>query len=355
MRRRHVGCDLSRSFEIAGRPVGPEYPPLVLAEIGINHEGSLDKAIQMVDDAVDAGCECLKFQTHVIEDEMVPNDVIPANASESIWEIMSRCALSEEEEKRLKAYVEQRGAIFLSTPFSRAAAVRLEQMGVAAYKIGSGECNNYPLVEHIARYGKPVILSTGMNDIDSVRPAVEILRQQGVPFGLLHCTSMYPTPYDKVRLGAMQQLAEAFPDAIVGLSDHTTTIYACLGAAALGASILERHFTSSRDWPGPDVPISMTPAELHDLIEGSKAIHQCLGGRKEILSEEQPTIDFAYASVVAIRDIAEGETIAESNIWVKRPGTGEILAKDFRTVLGRHATRAIAKNAQLKWGDVGDN
>ena len=118
---------------------------------------------------------------------------------------------------------------------------------------------------------------------------------------------------------------------------------------------MERHFTSSRDWPGPDVPISMTPPELHDLIKGSKAIHQCLGGRKEILSEEQPTIDFAYASVVAIRDIAEGETIAESNIWVKRPGTGEILAKDFRSLLGRHVTRAIAKNEQLKWGDVGDN
>ncbi len=309
----------------------------------------------MVDDAVAVGGECLKFQTHVIDDEMIPNDVIPGNASESIWDIMSRCALSEAEEKRLKAYVEQQGAIFLSTPFSRAAAVRLEKMGVAAYKIGSGECNNYPLVEHIARYGKPVIVSTGMNDIDTVRPAVEILRQHGVAFGLLHCTSMYPTPYDKVRLGAMQQLAEAFPDAVVGLSDHTTTIYACLGATALGASILERHFTSSRDWPGPDIPISMTPPELRDLIEGSKAIHECLGGAKEILSEEQPTIDFAYASVVAIRDIAEGEAIAESNIWVKRPGTGEILAKDFRSLLGRPATRAIAKNEQLKWGDVGDN
>lgn len=344
---------MSKSFEIAGRLVGPEHPPLVIAEIGINHEGNFDKAIQMVDDAVGAGCECVKFQAHVIDDEMIPNDVVPGNATESIWEIMSRCALSEEEDARLKAYVEQKGAIFLSTPFSRAAAVRLEKMGVAAYKIGSGECNNYPLVEHIARYGKPIILSTGMNDVDTVRPSVEIMRRHRVPFALLHCTSMYPTPYEKVRLGAMQQLAEAFPDAVVGLSDHTTTIYACLGAVALGASILERHFTSSRDWPGPDVPISMTPPELRELVEGSKAIHACLGGRKEILPEEQPTIDFAYASVVAIRDIAPGETISESNIWVKRPGTGEILAKDYRSILGRSAARAITKNEQLKWSDVG--
>lgn len=345
---------MSRSFEIAGRPVGPAHAPLVIAEIGINHEGNFDKAIQMVDDAVDAGCECVKFQTHVIEDEMIPNDVVPGNASESIWDIMSRCALSQEEDERLKAYVEQKGAIFLSTPFSRAAAVRLEEMGVAAYKIGSGECNNYPLVDHIARYGKPVILSTGMNDVETVRPSVEILREHGVPFGLLHCTSMYPTPYEKVRLGAMQQLAEAFPDAVIGLSDHTTTIYPCLGAVALGASILERHFTSSRDWPGPDVPISMTPSELGELVEGSKAIHASLGGRKEILREEQPTIDFAYASVVAIQDIARGEAISESNIWVKRPGTGEILAKDFRSLLGRPATRTIEKNEQLKWSDVGE-
>jgi len=345
---------LPSSFDIEGRPIGPEHAPLVIAEIGINHEGNFDKAVQMVDDAVDAGCECVKFQTHVIEDEMIPNDVIPGNASESIWDIMSRCALSESEEARIKSYTEDKGAIFLSTPFSRAAAVRLEKLGVAAYKIGSGECNNYPLVEHIARYKKPVILSTGMNDIETVRPSVEILRKHDVPFGLLHCTSMYPTPYEKVRLGAMQELAEAFPDAIVGLSDHTTTIYPCLGATALGASILERHFTSSRDWPGPDVPISMTPDELRELVDGSRAIHASLGGRKEILREEQPTIDFAYASVVAIRDIEAGEAIDESCIWVKRPGTGEIHAKHFPSLLGRSATRRIAKNEQLQWSDVGD-
>jgi N-acetylneuraminate synthase len=324
----------------------------VIAEIGINHEGSFDKAVQMVDDAAAAGCECAKFQSHVIDDEMIPNDVIPGNAKESIWDIMSRCALSEDEERRLKAYVEAKGLIFMSTPFSRAAAVRLERMGVMAYKIGSGECNNYPLVKHIASYGKPVILSTGMNDIASIQPAVEILRNAGVPFGLMHCTSMYPTPYDKVRLGGITALGESFPDAVLGLSDHSLGSYTCFAAVALGARLLEKHFTSDKSWPGPDVPISLDPTELADLVRGSRAIFEALGGTKDRLAEEQPTIDFAYASVVAIRDIRAGERFASDNIWVKRPGTGQILAKHFDELLGKSATRAIPKNNQLAWTDV---
>ena len=340
------------SFEILGRQIGGDYPPLVIAEIGINHEGDIHKALQMVDDAYAAGCECAKFQSHVIEDEMIPNDVIPGNASESIWDIMERCALSESEERQLKEYVESKGMIFLSTPFSRAAADRLQRMGVPAYKIGSGECNNYPLIEHIARFGRPIILSTGMNDVASVRPAVEIFRRNRVPFALLHCTSMYPTPYDKVRLGGISQLQNEFPNAVVGLSDHTLTNYTSLAAVALGASILERHFTSDKSWPGPDINISMDPAELADLIVGSRAIHSALGGTKEILAEEQPTIDFAYACVVAIADIKPGEMFSEDNIWVKRPGTGQILAVDFHKVIGQTAVRSITKHAQLTWDDI---
>jgi sialic acid synthase SpsE len=342
------------SFRIAGREVGPQHPPLVVAEIGINHEGDFAKAVRMVDDAARVGCECVKFQSHVIEDEMIPKagQVIPGNATESILEIMQRCAFDEPQERELKRYVEGKGMIYLSTPFSRAAADRLERMDVPAYKIGSGECNNYPLVDHIASFGKPVILSTGMNNIASVRPAVEIFRKRRVPFALLHVTSMYPTPYDKVRLGAMVQLQQAFPDAVVGLSDHTLTNYTCLGAVALGASILERHYTSDKDWPGPDIEVSMDPSQLKDLIDGSRAIHLALGGSKEILAEEQPTIDFAYACVVAIRDIAPGEPLGMDNIWVKRPGTGEILARDFDRLLGRKAGRAIARDEQLRWEQV---
>ena len=209
-----------RQIQIGHRVVGDDAPPLVIAEIGINHEGDAAKARRMIDDAADAGCECVKFQCHVIEDEMIPNDVIPGNATESIWDIMARCALDERQERALKAHAESRGLLYLSTPFSRAAADRLERMEVTAYKIGSGECNNYPLVRHVAAFGKPVILSTGMNDIQSIRPSVDILRAANVPFALTHCTSIYPTPYDKVRLGGITELRQEFADAVVGLSDH---------------------------------------------------------------------------------------------------------------------------------------
>jgi len=339
-------------FRIAHRDIGDAHPPLVIAEIGINHEGDAAKARRMVDDASAVGCECVKFQCHVIDDEMIPNDVIPGNATESIWSIMARCALSEADERALKQYAEAKGLIYLSTPFSRAAADRLRTMDLPAYKIGSGECNNYPLVRHIATFGKPVILSTGMNDLESIGPSVEILRAAGVPFALTHCTSMYPTPYDKVRLGAIGDLHQAFPDALVGLSDHSLGNYTCLAAVALGARILEKHFTSDKAWPGPDVPISMDPAELGDLVRGSRAIFEALGGGKTILSEEQPTIDFAYACVVSIADIDAGEALTASNVWVKRPGTGEIKARDFERVLGRRAARPIPVNTQVRWSDL---
>lgn len=342
---------MNPSLTINNRAIGLDYPPFVIAEIGINHEGNYQKAIQMVDDAYEAGCECVKFQSHVIEDEMIPNDVIPGNASESIWDIMARCALTEEEEQRIKAYVESKGLIYLCTPFSRAAAERLHRMNVSAYKIGSGECNNYPLISHIAGYGKPVILSTGMNDLGTIQPSVEILRRAQVPFAIMHCTSMYPTPYDKVRLGALPDLKEAFPDAVLGLSDHSLGNYTCFGAVAMGASVLEKHFTSDKTWPGPDVPISIDPVELHELVQGSKAIHSALGGSKTILPEEQPTIDFAYACVVTTTIIRKGDLFSGKNCWVKRPGTGEIKAVDYEKVLGKTAAKDLPENAQVRWTD----
>lgn len=345
---------MTPEFKIGKRRIGMAHQPLVIAEIGINHEGLYNKAIQMVDDAAAAGCECAKFQSHVVEDEMIPNDVVPGNTTETIWDIMVRCALSEDEEVRLKTYVERKGMLYLCTPFSRAAADRLERMGVVAYKIGSGECNNYPLIKHIASFGKPIILSTGMNDLSSITPAVEILRHAKVAFALTHCTSMYPTPYDKVRLGAITELRVTYPDAVIGLSDHSLGNYTCFGAVVLGASILEKHFTSDKSWPGPDVPISIDPQELKGLIEGSKAIHQALGGSKTILKEEQPTIDFAYACVVTLRPIGENETVTRENAWVKRPGTGEIKAVHFESLLGRRVNRKLPANHQFSWSDFAD-
>jgi len=341
-------------FKIANRIIGDNHPPVVIAEIGINHEGSIEMAIAMADAAVDAGAEIVKHQTHIIEDEMSNEAklVIPGNADVSIYEIMERCALSEADERRLMEHIQRRGAIFISTPFSRAAVDRLVKFDIPAFKIGSGECNNYPLVKYIARFGKPVIISTGMNSIETVRPSVEILRKAKVPFALLHCTNVYPTPPELVRLGAMTRLKEAFPDAVIGLSDHTTSNYPCLGAVALGGSILERHFTDCMGRLGPDIVCSMDPIALTALIEGSKIIFAARGGEKEPVAAEAPTIAFAFASVVAIEDIAPGQALTESNIWVKRPGGGDFSVLDYEKLLGKTVKSPVRRGFQLKKSDV---
>lgn len=341
------------SFSIGGRFVGTDYAPLVIAEIGINHNGSLQTAMEMVDAAKKAGAEVVKHQTHVVEDEMSAEakKVIPGNADISIYEIMEDAALSEEDEYKLMQYVEKQGMIFLSTPFSRAAADRLEKFGVCAYKIGSGECNNYPLIKHIASFGKPMILSTGMNDIPSVEKAVAIMEEYKVPYALLHTTNLYPTPPDLVRLGGMTELQKSFPGAVVGLSDHTINNNACLAAVALGASILERHFTDSKNRIGPDIVNSMDPNEMSALIQGATEISKMRGGKKEAAKEEHVTIDFAFATVVAIRDIEQGEILDGSNIWVKRPGTGQIKAEHYESLLGKRTLLSIKKDQHLDWKD----
>ncbi len=339
---------------IGKRKIGSSFPPLVIAEIGINHEGSILKARRMIRDAYLAGAECVKFQCHIVEDEMVPiaKKIIPGHAKESIWDIMKKCAFSERQDRELKKYVESLGMIYLSTPFSRAGADRLQKMKVKAFKIGSGECNNYPLVEHIAKFGRPVILSTGMNNLASIKKSLAIIGKHKIPYAILNCTSMYPAPYEKVRLGVILELEKAFPKAVIGLSDHSIGNYACFGAVALGASILEKHFTSSKKWPGPDIALSINPRELKDLIFGVKAVWQSLGGEKNILPEEEGIIKFAYACVVSIKDINRGEKLSEKNIWVKRPGTGEIKAIEYDKIIGKHASKDIKKDVQLKFKDI---
>lgn len=341
-----------RNIQIGNRVIGPYDEPFVIAEVGINHEGEFDKAILMVDAAAEAGAHCVKFQCHITEAEMIPTDMKPGEISdERLWDIIKRCELTEDEELKVKQYCEKKGIIYLCTPFSREAADRLHSMKVNAFKIGSGECNNIPLLEHIAHFKKPIILSTGMNDLASVRRSVSAIQKSECPLMLMHCTSLYPTPYEKVRLGAIQQLMHEF-DLPVGLSDHSIGIYACLGAVALGACALEKHFTLTREWPGPDISLSIEPNELRELVEGAKAIYKAKGGTKGVLEEEQPVIDFAYASVVTISPIKAGEKYTTQNTWVKRPGTGPILAADLNRVIGKKALNNLEKDCQIDTDDI---
>lgn len=341
-------------IQIQHRKIGQEFPPLIIAELGINHNGDLKVAKEIVDSASRAGVEILKHQTHIIEDEMSPlaSKVIPGNSQISIYEIMKKCALSEEEERELKDYVESKGMIFLSTPFSRAAADRLENMGVSAYKIGSGEMNNLPLIKHIAGFGKPMILSTGMNHLRDVQASVAILEEFNVPYALLHTTNLYPTPPHLVRFGAMQELMQAFPRIPIGLSDHTLNNNACKGAIAMGASIVERHFTDHKNRIGPDIICSMNEEECRDLIISANEIFAMRGGKKEPTKEEQVTIDFAFSTCVSIAPISKGERFSTQNLWVKRPGIKGIKAGFYEELIGKKASMDIACDTHITWDMV---
>jgi sialic acid synthase SpsE len=340
-------------MKIGNREISPYHPPLVIAEIGINHGGDIEVAKNMVRLAALSGCECVKHQTHIVEDEMTDEakQIFPPNADVSIWDVMVQCALSREDEAELKLYTEELGLIYISTPFSRAAADFLETLDVPAYKIGSGEADNLPLIRHIARKGKPVIMSTGMQTIESLQESVQILENAGIEYALLECTNLYPSPPEIVSLQGVTDLKAAFPNAVVGFSDHSIGPEMALASVALGASIIERHYTDTRYRKGPDIINSMDPAELRFLIDRSREIHTALMNPKQRTGPEEDVYRFARASVVADADLAAGQVITESDIWVRRPGSGEIAGFEFDKVVGKKLEVAVTRNQQLKWSD----
>ena len=342
-------------MQIRDRKIGPEHAPLVIAEIGINHGGDLDLARHMVTLAAKSGAEIVKHQTHFVEDEMTDEArcILPPNAGgKSIWEVIEACALSPEEEVLLKAHAEAEGLIYISTPFSRAAADFLDEQDVPAFKIGSGEADHLPFIRHVAAKGKPVIMSTGMQDIGSLSRSVAILGDAGIDYALLECTNLYPSPPEIVSLKGVTELRKAFPNAVVGFSDHSIGPEMALASVALGACILERHFTDTRYREGPDIACSMDPAELRHLIDRSREIHAALHNEKKRSKAEEAVYRFARTSVVADRDLPKGHQIKEADIWGRRPGSGEIAGHDFDKVVGKRLKRAIDRNSQLKWSDL---
>ena len=340
-------------MKIGNRSIGPNEPPLVIAEIGINHGGDLDVAKNMVDLIASSGCECVKHQTHIIEDEMTEEakSIFPPNADKSIWDVMKECSLTLDEEKELKKHSENLGLIWISTPFSRKAVDFLDHIDVPAFKIGSGEADNLPLINHIAKKGKPIIMSTGMQSIQSLKNSVEILENSHVEYALLECTNLYPSPPEIVSLRGIEELKEAFPKALVGFSDHSIGPEMALASVALGACIVERHFTDTRYRDGPDISCSMDPAELRLMIDRSVEIYKALKNPKQRTTPEEDVYKFARASVVADKDMPAGHIITEKDIWARRPGSGEIPGYKYHDVIGKKLRLAVKKNHQLEWSN----
>jgi N-acetylneuraminate synthase len=342
-----------KEFKIGDIFIGYKHKPVVFAEIGINHNGSLKVAKKMVDSAYRTGVKIVKHQTHIASEEMSKEakKIVPVHTKENIFDIIKNCSLSEKDEYELMKYIQKKGMIFISTPFSKAAADRLNRWSVPAYKIGSGECNNYPLIEHISSFGKPIILSTGMNTIASIKKAIKIIKSFSIPYAIMHTTNLYPTPDHLVRLGAVSDLMATFPNDIIGLSDHTLSNHSSFGAIALGSSIIERHYTDTKRRKGPDIICSMNEKDCKELLEGIEILFQQRGGDKKPVKEEIETAKFAFASVVTTDKINKGEVLSKKNIWVKRPGTGEIKAEDLKSLYGKIAIKEIARDEFLKKTD----
>lgn len=341
-------------IKIKNRKIGSDYPPVVIAELGINHKGHIKVAKKMVDAAARAGVEIIKHQTHVPEDEMSleAKKIVPKNANKNIYDLIRSCMLSEKDEKDLKLYTEKKGIIYISTPFSRKASNILFSIKVPAFKIGSGECNNYPLIKHISKMKKPIILSTGMNNINSIKKSVKILSSNHIKFALLHCTNLYPTQPDQMRLNGILELKKKFPNAVIGYSDHSGNNLSSLTAVALGASIVEKHFTIDSIKSGPDISSSINEKNLKKLIKEINEVYISKKGGVAPIKEEKSTANFAFASVVAIQDIKKGEKFSIKNLWVKRPGNGYFLAEKLHQLFGKVCKAAIKKDTQLKRKNV---
>jgi len=337
------------SFLIANRLVSDNTPALIIAEIGINHNGSLDRAIAIADSAIKAGAEVIKHQTHIPDEEMSveARSIKPGNSNKNIYEIIKKCSLNESDEKKLFDYIKKKKKIIISTPFSKKAVDRLVGFKVPAFKIGSGECNNYDLINYICKFKKPIILSTGMNDIRSIRKSVNIIKKKKIPLALLHCINLYPAPAEFLRLNSILELKKFFKDLVIGYSDHSEGMHSAISAITLGAKILEKHYVDTKLVKGPDISCSMDRQDLQKLITASKDIFVALNNKYNSLTEQSVTMNFAFASLVAKHDIKAGEKISKNNTCFKRPGTGSFNNQNCKFAYGRISKKFIRSNTQI--------
>ncbi len=339
-----------REVRIGDHAVGGDNPVYVIAEAGINHDGDMRKALDLVAAAAQAGATAVKFQTHLPEKEMLRESETAAYVGEPLFDLLKRVELTSEQHLELNSCARRLGICFLSTPFSREAADLLDGVGVPAFKIGSGEMTNHPLLRHVAEKGKPMILSTGMSTLQEVEDSVAVVRAINSDLVLMQCTSTYPSRYEDINLHVLQTYRDRF-GIPVGLSDHSEGIYTCLAAVALGASVLEKHFTLDRNWPGPDQKASIEPNELKELVRGARAVKAALGDRKEVIADEIAVRRMARESVVALVDMDPGTIISSDMVWVKRPGTG-IPAREMGNVIGKRVKRSVAADSLLSWEDM---
>ena len=337
-------------IKIGDKLIDEGEPCFIIAEAGINHNGSLTLAKKLIDAAKDAGADAVKFQTHLAEKEMLKGEITADYIGEPVFNLIKRMELSKKQHLELMSYCEDKSIIFLSTGYCKEAVDLLDELGLPLFKVGSGEVTNLPLIEYIAKKGKPMIVSTGMTTMEELKLSVELIKKINDKLILLQCTSTYPTKYEDVQLKSIEQLRKEF-DVPVGFSDHSIGIYIPLAAVALGACVIEKHFTMDRNLPGPDQKASIEPDELKELVKGIRAIADAMKNPKAVVEGEKEVQNFARESVVSILDIPEETIITNGMVNVKRPGIG-IPARDLNKVIGKKTKKAIKKSSLIKWGDL---
>lgn len=336
---------------VNSRKIGDVYSPYIIAEACDNHMGDLNVAKKMALQAKLAGADCVKYQHHLPDEEMLPDVPMSNNFDIPLYEFLKLHALKLEDHIELKKYCDEIEITYLCTPFSYKAACELEEAGLAyAFKIGSGEMTDIPSLKRIAEFGKPMIISSGMCTLEELDRTYNALKDTGVPLAFTNCLSEYPPVYEDVNLGVLRQMKERYPDVVIGHSDHTPDLYTCYAAVAYGASIIEKHVILNKMTPGPDQTVSIDFMELHNLVDGCQKVFKALGDEKKVRPKEEAIRQWAFRSIVSTCDIKEGTVITQDMIWSKRPGTG-IPSWKMDEVIGKIATRDIEKNVLIRRED----
>lgn len=338
------------NFFLGSRIIGDKQKVFIIAEGCDNHMGSLETAKEMCKLAKLAGADCIKFQHHLPDEEMLKEVPMSANFNIPLYDFLKKNALSLEQHSELLKFCKKIDIQYLCTPFSLKAAYELNEIGVDAFKIGSGEMTDLPTLKRIAKMGKPMIISTGMSTYNEIKRTYDLLSEMDIPFAFTNCLSEYPPQYKDLNLNVIGEMKKRFPKAVIGHSDHTPDLYTCYAAVALGAAIIEKHVILSKQTPGPDQSVSIDFSDLHNLVDGIRKIEVALGAEKVIHDGEIPIRRWAFRSLVSCCNIKKGEVITSKMIWSKRPGTG-IPSYKMNEVIGKKATCDIKKNTLIKYSD----
>ncbi len=341
-------------IKIGKNRISLKHRPYIIVEACVNHQGNFKIAKKMIYAAKAAGAQCIKFQHHIVKEEMLEKNIPKSsNFKKPLSKVIEDTNFSLEQHVKLKKICTKIGIDYLCTPFSIKAANELNKINVKFFKTGSGELTNLPFIDSIARLGKPMIVSTGMSLPEEIDETIKIIKKHKTPLGLMHCISAYPCPYEIMNLDFIKYLSKKYKIP-VGLSDHTPSIYNALGAVSLGASMVEKHFTFNKNLSGPDHKSSINLKELRELVKGTYANFLARGSKKIIFPEEKQIIAWARESVVSIKDIQKNEKFTNLNIATKRPSPkkGDLPARDFFKILNKKSKYKIKADSIIKKSQV---